>query len=67
MNDENIGNQIKKFENWKREMGKAMAPLNSAIKNLVKHMFESHPELAELRFTLWGSNFIAKRDDFMKD
>lgn len=67
MNDERISNQIKKFENWKREIDKAMAPFNTELKYMVIETFKSHPGLTELRFTLCGSNFISKRDDFMND
>lgn len=67
MNHEGISNQIKKLKNWKREMDKAMAPFNSELKYMAIETFKSHPELTELRFTLCGSNYIAKRDDYMND
>ena len=67
MSSESISIQIKILENWIRKNSEALAPLNGGLIKMIKEEFESHPELTELYFVLDGTNFVAKRDNFIKD
>lgn len=66
MSNGNIGNQIKKFENWFKKSEDMLRPLVDEANNRLLEIFTKYPDLKEFKYTIGGITYVIEREAFMK-